>query len=406
MGGLLGTVAAVGALYDLFKASKIGKSIGADKTAGYADVLKTAGIGKTEIDLINSGGDMVKILGNMILEPTIIVSKSMYARKDINGVIDSSVDAYIGFYTAVFRVLTIVYNMEPMMALSLLSNKGMDRESHEELVAGVMDLEGISALPLGSNIDAEMFARDVLPNAVKIEKTDIKRTSDIKKDDKQDFFAKTVIKSVNLTLNKTTTKSSGDTDTDQQNININIPITIKANVHVVDVDAMVDSFKQFGVDASFSHRWVKWRIGAITAGQLLTGSDLIEDYKKRVLNPDNFSAYINKKSMADLNIFNVIKKYRGLNRMVVTYILSERELKAVSSEVGYDIDNRLEKQKLMNTMLAFNITTIDTDREIANTYISSISGFSSTPIKKLTSGDKSNDGIEMLASALISNKPF
>lgn len=399
MGSLLGIVAAVGTLFDVFRATKLGKSVGADKLSGYSDVLKQAGIGKTEIDLINSGGDMVKILGNTILEPTIIVSKSMYARKDINSVIESSVDAYIGFYTAVFRTLTLVYNMEPMLALSLLANKGMDREEFKVIKNGVMDLEGLKTLPLG--VDAE---------DIKIDQ-DIKRTSDFK-EEKKDFFAKTVIRSTNLNITKienTTTTDSNNPDGSIKkvsNMQLTIPITIKANIHVVDVDAMVDSFKQFGVDASFTHRFIKWRIGALTTGQLLTGSDLIEDYKKRVLNPENFSAYINKKSLADLNILNVLKKHRGLNKMVVSYIMSERELKLLSAEIGYDINNRLEKQKLMNTMLAFNVTTIDTDRDIANTYISSITGFSSTPIRKLSSGGKDSDGIEMLASALISNKSF
>ena len=103
----------------------------------------------------------------------------------------------------------------------------------------------------------------------------------------------------------------------------------------------------------------------------------------------------------------MINKHKGLNKMVVTYIMSEKELKQVSKGVGYDIDTRTEKQKLMNAMLAFNITAINTDRDKANTYINSISGFSTSDIKKLGgSGKSNNDAIEMLATALITNKPF
>ena len=176
---------------------------------------------------------------------------------------------------------------------------------------------------------------------------------------------------------------------------------------MVDIDDMVSSFSQRGAEASLTTRFLKWKIGAISTSQFLTASDLLEDYQKNLLNSTNFSSYINKKSVADLNILNVINKHRGLNKMVVTYIMSEKELKQVSKGVGYDIDTRTEKQKLMNAMLAFNITAINTERDKANTYISSISGFSTSDIKKLGSNGKSNnDAIAMLATALITNKPF
>lgn len=396
MTGIIGAVSFVGRLYDAIKGTKIGEKIGIDpNSAGYADLLKRAGIKDVDLKLLTSDGDMVKMLDKSILEPTIIISKSMYARKDIDKVIEASVDAYISFYLAVFKTLTNIYSLDPAVALSLLANKGFDSEEYKTPIAGLVDLEDLDYLP----IDAEA-----------IKTIEIKNSMDVKKSN-EDFLVKTVIKTVDLVINKTKNMVSinnfGDKDTDSISTSFSIPVIVKANIHVVDIDDMVSSFSQRGAEASLTTRFLKWKIGAISTSQFLTASDLLEDYQKNLLNSTNFSSYINKKSVADLNILNVINKHRGLNKMVVTYIMSEKELKQVSKGVGYDIDTRTEKQKLMNAMLAFNITAINTDRDKANTYISSISGFSTSDIKKLGNNGKSNnDAIEMLATALITNKPF
>lgn len=402
----IGAVASVGKIFDVVKDSWIGDKLGISGKSGYSDLLKKAGITEKEIALMSAGGDMVKIMGNSVVEPVIIVSKSMYSRKDINNVIDSAIDAYAGFYVAVFKTLVTLYDIKPTIALSLLANRGFDKEEYEAPKRGLMDLEGLGRLP---NIDAEAVGDVVKENIRRID------------DKSNDYLAKTITRVIDLTINlKHSTEITAQTDKVDQHGNpidekskkgvsntFTIPLIIKANIHVVDVESIMDSFEHRGVKAGFFERLVQKKIGAITTWEFLTGSDLIEEYRKKSLSADNFSSYINKKSITDLNVMNLINKHRGLNKMVVSYIVSEREMKQISEKTGYDIDNRLEKQKLMNTMLAFNITTINTDRDIANVYISSISGFSSAPIKKLSkSGDKNNDGIEMLASALMSNRGF
>ena len=411
MAGIVSTVLGISAILDVVSKWKSGKKIGLDKINTPTNVLKEAGITEAEIKLFTSGGDMVKMLGNHIIEPTIIISKSMYARKDITSVIESTVDAYIAFYVAVFKVLVNVYKLEPSNALSLLANKGFDIEGIQKKV-GVSDLEGMKSLP----IDSEAIG-------------DINRSNSRTVTDKaNDYLAKTVVRNIDITVSgnssveRVTVKkdSSGnpvyddngnevaETSKNSNAYSLTIPLVIKANIHVVDIEDMVDSFKHRGHDAELKNRLIKWRVGAITTKQFWTASDLIEEYKKSTLNPDNFSSYINKKSIADLNILNIIQgRQRGLNKMVVSYIMSEKELASLSEVIGYDINNRAEKQKLMNAMLAFNVTTINTDREMVSVYISSISGFSVSPIKKLSkSAGKDTDGIELLATALMSNKSF
>lgn len=396
MTGIIGAVSFVGRIYDALKGTKLAAKAGIDpNSAGYADLLKRAGIREVDLKLLTSGGDMVKMLDKSILEPTIIVSKSMYARKDIDKVIEASVDAYISFYLAVFKTLTNIYCLDPSVALSLLANKGFDSEEYKIPTAGLVDLEDLDYLP----IDAEA-SRTI----------EVKNSMDTKKAN-EDFLVKTVIKTVDLVVNQSksivTIDDTGNDNTNSMVSSFSIPVIVKANIHVVDIDDMVSSFTHRGAEASLTTRFLKWKIGAINTAQFLTASDLLEDYQKNLLSSTNFSSYINKKSVADLNILNVINKHKGLNKMVVTYIMSEKELKQVSKGVGYDIDTRTEKQKLMNAMLAFNITAINTDRDKANTYISSISGFSTSDIKKLGgSGKSNNDVIEMLATALITNKPF
>lgn len=402
---LLGTVAGIGKIFDMVKDSWVGDKLGISGKAGYSDLLKKAGITEKELSIIAAGGDMVKVMSSSVVEPVIIVSKSMYSRKDVDGIIDSAIDAYAGFYVAVFKTLVVLYDIKPTIALSLLANKGFDKEGYIPPKRGLMDLEGLSRLP----IDSEAVGDKI---------KEYSRTID---DKAKDYLAKTITRVIDLNVNlKNTTEVIKETDKldsagnpiddkskSGSSYTFTIPLIIKANIHVVDIETITDSFEHRGIKAGFFERLIQKKIGAITTWEFLTGSDLIEEYKKKSLSADNFASYINKKSLSDLNVMNMINKHRGLNKMVVSYIVSEREMKQISEVVGYDIDNRLEKQKLMNTMLAFNITTVNTDRDIANVYISSITGFSSAPIKKLSkSGDKGNDGIEMLASALMSNRGF
>lgn len=387
------------------------------KLAGYEKAMKALNIKDVNIKLLASGGNMVKFMSNNIIEPTIVVTKQCNARKDIDKVFESAVDSYLSFFLMVFKVLVSVYKLDSAQALTVLANKGFDHEDYTGSIDGLKTLDGVVSLP---NVDAEAIGNVSVSKDENIVSKTILRTIELN----MDTTTMEVVKEGAVKTSKEVDPITGDilldgdgneknskTITSQQTTKpvksvTTIPVVVKASVYVVDFETIYNSVEHRGSAASFYTRFLKWKLDLITTKQLFTGSDLVEEYKKNILNKDNFATSINKKANLDINLSNVIEKRAGLNRMVVTYIMSDKELDQLCAKIGYDINKKSDKDKFMDTLLAFNVTAIDADRDYANVYISSITGFTPVPIKKLSKSYKDTDSIEMLAAAMMSNKMF
>ena len=86
--------------------------------------------------------------------------------------------------------------------------------------------------------------------------------------------------------------------------------------------------------------------------------------------------------------------------------MTDSELELLGKRMGYNINKGSDKTDMMNALLALNVTSINEDRDMVSVYINGISGMTPSPIKKLSKsgGKDGGDAIEMLASALMSNK--
>ena len=409
----------VGILASLVKLWDAGKTFfSGTESNEYKKALDAMNIKDVNVKLLSSGGNMVKFMGNNIIEPTIIVTKQCAARKDIDKVYESAVDAYVSFFLMVFKVLVSVHKLDSSQALSILANKGFDHENFPDgVISGLSSLENLSSLP---NIDSEAIgtvtsakedggvAKTILRTIelnIDTSSMELVKEQTVRETKNVDPITKQVIEDSDGNPEHTRVEIGTATNKPTKSVTV-VPIIVKASVYVVDFEEIFNSVEHRGNSASFFTRFLKWKIDLITTKQFLTGSDLVEEYKKNLLNRDNFAAAINKKANVDFNLSTIFEKRTGLNRMVVTYIMSDRELDALCDKIGFDIDKKSEKNSFMDALLAFNITAINDDRDIANVYISAINGFTPVPIKKLTKSYKDTDSIEMLASAMMSNKMF
>lgn len=383
MVGLLGSLAT---LYDRLNGRKDGSTVG--------EVLGSVNLDNASVSLATAGGNMINFLSPYIVEPTIFVSRNANNRNDISSIIEHTVDVYAAFYVQTFKVLNNVYDLETSQTLNILSNKKFDMEAMDNL--SMMDLESFKSLP---NLRVAK-SKDLEAIEVSLDKS----VSTAKEDGV--LGSKTIIRQIELVMNSNFKASKNGEVTKEDKLTTTITIIIKANVNIVDLDTISDSVEHRASNNSFFRRLLQWRVGIISTRDLLLAGDLVDSYKKGALSKENFGKSLDKSASNHINIQSLLDKRVGLNKVVFSYILTDDELELLGKRMGYNISKGSDKTDMMNALLALNITSINEDREMVSVYINGISGMTPTPIKKLSkSGSKDGgDAIEMLASALMSNK--
>lgn len=368
----------------------------------YEDALKTLKIDNATVSLATANGNMINFMKNHIVEPSIFISKNAYNRPDANSILEHTVDVYAAFYLQAFKTLINVYDLPTKEAISVLASKGFDYESlkNEFDGMGLMDLEGMKSLP---NISMSI-GKDAEANSIAIEKSVA-----IGKDDNI-LSSKTIIRTLEIVIDSKATTSRetslGKDSVMTDRLVVNIPIIIKANVNVVDLDTISNSVEHRSSNAGFFKRILQWKVGVISAKDFFLAGDLVESYKKGALTKENFGKTLDKSSSNHINIESLLDKRVGLNKIVFSYIMTDSELELLGKRMGYNINKGSDKTDMMNALLALNITSINEDRDMVSVYINGISGMTPSPIKKLSKsgGKDGGDAIEMLASALMSNK--
>lgn len=391
IGSLVGVLTTLSRVYDRISNKEDNTTI--------KEALETLDIDKATLDLAKSGGNMVNLLKPLIVEPSIFVTKNVNSRTDINSVVEHSVDVYASLYLQVFKMLSNVYHLPTTQTLNVLANKGFEYESFKDDDLAVMDIESFKHLPnIPKNIDKDF--EDLSAT--------LDKTTKVNKDDLGLISTQTIIRNIDITIdsNLTYDKKIGDFGEEKyaDRMLVNIPVIIKANVHVVDLDTISSSVEHRASNAGFFKRFLQWKVGVISFRDLILAGDLVEKYKAGAMSEGNFAKELSKSASNHVNVNNLLDKRIGLNKMVFTYVMSDSELELLGKRMGYNINKGSDKSKMMDALLALNITSINEDRDLLSVYINGITGVSSTPIKKLSKGGKDGDAIEMLASALMANK--
>ena len=395
MSGIIGAIATLAKVYDKL----IGDGEGSPEGA-YSSILSTVKLDDVQLKLLASGGSMVEFSNNLIIEPPIVVTRDAYNRGDVDKILSSSVDVYAAMYLQAFKALISIYGLTTNSAISVLSTKGFDVEAFSgDIANGINDVSTLESLSKYINRDKHDAEDSTFTKSTQVS---------ISNDDL--ISTQTIIRTLNIVIDSsmsssTTLNDVKETVNHKKQLTVNIPLTIKASVTIVDFNALISSVTQRSKESSFGIRLLKAKVGAISWRDFFLVGDLVEQYKQEALTSDNFSSSINKISRQNINLNTLMNKQVGLNKMVVTYILTDRELDKLCIAMGYKIGKSSDKNELMNALMAFNITSINTDRDRVSIYINGISGMTTSDIKSLTKGGKGDtNSIEVLAAALLANK--
>jgi hypothetical protein len=403
IGSVIGAVSTLAAIYD-----RLGE--GREDGQTVKEALERMNIDSATVKLTSAEGNMVNFLRPFIVEPTIFITKNANSRSDANTILEHTVDVYASFYLQAFKALNNIYNVTHEEALTVLANKGFDYESMSDTYEfGVSDVENISYLPnlVCSNMDQEdlKISRDksiglLKEDGVLATKTIIRQLDIVVK---SNVISIRDSKLPKLDSNGNAVDNKIKTD---DTLIANVPIIIKANVIVMDLDTISNSVEHRASNAGFFKRVLQWKVGIISTADFLLAGDLVDSYKKGALTKENFGKVLDGASTNHINIQAILDKKPGLNKIVFSYIMTDSELELLGKRMGYNINKGSDKTDMMNALLALNITSINEDRDMVSVYINGISGMTPSPIKKLSKsgGKDGGDAIELLASALMSNK--
>lgn len=385
--GLIGLFQTLSRIYDRVAGNSDGSTLG--------EVMKTIKVDEATITLAKSGGNMVNMLKPMIIEPSIFITKTANSRTDINSIAEHAVDVYAAFYVQAFKVLSNIYHLPTGQVLNILANKGFEYEAYKNnFDLAAMDIESFVSLPL--SLDKENLEIELKKQVQTVKSDDIIPT-------------KTIIRSIDILLSSDleVKRETPDDDVEKKlsKLTANIPLIIKANIHVTELDTIANSVEHKASSAGFFKRFLQWKVGVISFKDFVLAGDLIAKYKEGILTKDNFAKELGDSAGNHINVQALLDKRIGLNKMVFTYIMTDDELDLLGKRMGYNINKAGDKDKLMNALLSLNITSINQDRDLVTVYVNGISGMSSSPIKKLSKGGKDGDAIEVLAAALMANKP-
>ncbi len=214
--------------------------------------------------LLSVGGSITKLRSKFIIEPTIVISRTLKELESTDSLIELNSDLFMSYYTQAFTVLTEIHNIDASVSFDLLSsNKVLTGGVTDNLSDRMVGQEDFSVLPIDK--DTNLYAVE----SAKSERYNL--------DPLTEEYHSQVVRSVNITLivNK-------DNVSDKP-YKIEIPVTMKASIVYSDFEQIENVVRDQGVDAEFGMRWMAMRSGEISKRDFLFAGDLIDKYKSAKL---------------------------------------------------------------------------------------------------------------------------
>ena len=307
-----------------------------------------------ELNLLLSQGSMTKLLSEFIIEPKIVVSKTLKTHASIDDVINAEIDIFVSLYTRVFDMMLSVYGFDAAFALNTLSS----RDTYGDAITFESDMK---LLKIASS-DTPTFPLDVVPTV------------------ENEKGGKKVIREVEL--------SSAVTDTDGKSVPLKIKVLVVASIVYAgsqDIYRMID----VNTDRNnIGSRIDDYRAGAISLMNLITANDLVKEYKKNRIKDTSglLKAVEARKTKSTAKLLT--NKAIGFSKFYQMIIISNAEKEYVERLIGGKLSNRRFKDKLLDHTASLSISVMDDDYELLEIFLKDLADSIPVPYKKLKNGKK------------------
>ena len=393
---------------------------------------------KSELAMIEANGSIVKLIMPFIIEPTIVVSKSLREEEVTEKLMNINLDVFTSFYMQAFQILSDVHGMNASAAFDILStNKSsLNANNAKNLAFESLSSEDISILPIkpttieylsaeatsnrrkrknkqqsGNTNNSNNNSNQTPPNQPspqpvkpKPGKSEFSRQNDMKVSELNKAFGIPTLLTRTLEMS---TRVKIDNETTKQDITVKVPITVKAKIVYAPPSEIYNLIEVKSDDKTFMNRLDEYRSGGISLSEFLFATDLVKDYKEnKFKDKSDLIKFMDERATASNK--QIIKYgHKGLNRFYGILLVDKTELNYIEKKVGGSISKPKFKDKLMNQTGNMLVTVIDRDWERATIYIRDLSGSSDISFKTIKKINGKSDGSDMaeIFKAVVANKP-
>jgi len=381
-------IASMMTVFNTFK-----KVVSKIEDGSYEDLVKDEAAKK----LLLTQGSMTRLLAPFIIEPTIVISKSLREEEVTEKIINLNIDMFAAFYAQAFNVLVNVYNLEGSAAFELLSS----RRGLESLVPDNFNMLNASGLISNEELEILPIKASTIKMVASMEKNSSSDMSGVSKASVSD--SKTDIPTI---IHKNIDMSFKITDKYNKTVTVEVPLTIKANVIYTNFRSISNMLETNSDDNSFSSRFDEYRSGGISLSDLIFAGDMIKRYKDNKLKDEDDLLKLLGNRSRSANYKLISDSAVGFGKYHAMLIISDSEKVSIEHQLRGKIDKPKFKEKLMEQTKSLFVTVADLSYERATIYTKDIKGTSDVSFRALSKkrGDSSGDMTEIF-KALISNKP-
>ena len=400
-------IATVGAILSAYAAVKSHVNTAKDTVNNKADDLgQELGLkGSDYLKLLSTQGSITSLIGDSVIEPTIVLAESLRGGEVIDGVIDAEVDTFINLYIKSFETLFRLYGLDAQTALTLLSSKNKTMASIRAAgtAIGLEDLKSLDTLP---EFDLEDSNRTTITTTVtyKDEKGKVRSSSRSKTRgkgvnsavEKDNLIIKKFSITIDVKSNRDNPKDNGNLVTTETDSTFKFDLLCKANIrYVPDRDFINLAKAENKTDKSFLARLTQWRASEIDWIDFFTGRDLLrEDKRARIQDNSKLLKELDKR-VNDSEATLAHKKVLGYGRFYNIIIIDNRLQKQLETILRGKFRSERVKDRWLDTFKSLIGVVYDKDYETVSTYVKDLSGEVELGFKKFKSKHK-NDNSDLI----------
>lgn len=388
--------------------------------------LEKVGDGKIDFNdrdlaIISAKGSVIRMLKPFILEPEIIISKSLRSEKIIDKLIEMNINYFTAIYIQAFKVLVNVYGFENSNAFNLLSSSDMVMSQHQmELGSnGLIGslLEYVDPFDVNTALEADTSDVSIteqdgggnqngggsgsgasngggngyVRDSVGINRLDAKELG-IPQQFQKTMEIEAVVQSTGGGMKRT----------------IKVEVSIKPNILYVDSNDIVNLADVHGKTTRLGYRLDQYRAGAISLGDLVFAQDLIQEHRKKMFDDKKkLISYMNNRT----NVSNrkvVTQNALGFSRYYSVLLVTAQDKAKLDYIIGGNIFRDKYTNMLMERTKSMLFNVVDTLRENVHIFTKDLKGSSDLSYKyiekALKKSETSTDEMAEIFKALMENK--
>lgn len=376
-----------------------------DTLSNTGNIAKDFEYSDSDMEMIRSNGSMTEFLSTFVIEPTIVVSKSLREDEITSKIIETNIDIFTGLYTQTFMVMTNVHGYKASVAFDMLSSK-----SGAVLDEVYKPKSFVSRLPSLEKDDSQLSFLPIKPETeewnVSIEKSKQGTVTSKKSDKKGNTdVANYIVKQIEMDI------SLHGKDVNGKSINhsVIIPITIKANIIYTDFENIERMSRANDRNKDFSTRWDMFLSGEISFWKdLIFASDLIKEYKQDKLKDkeDLIGRMLRRGRAAKTKISSSYAT--GFNKYYGILIVNEHEKRTIENNLGGKfVQGDRYKEKFLEQINTLMLNVVDKDWERVQIFTKDIAGHTDVGYKDFKKKSSKDDNIsDILKTVLMGKAPM